>query len=408
MFESTVAQNFHSWDKFLDVYYEPIRTSLRLIPYIGEAQADDLAQSFFMKLYERDILEKRPAITGKFRNWLYVAARHHAVDEWRKSQRRPERCDAFEACEPADPRIAGPEENSFDADEFYALSVLQMTVKRVRKHLIEEGKSDHWMIFEELVLAPLIPGRIVKTREELLTMFPGQRPLFLDNRMTTVKRVFRRILPLLIPADPTESLTPDERFTELVEILRASKNNRLWLAFLTSPMPGSGESTGSSLDLAERPAQEETSGAMVDPDILHDELRVLLGFWLEMPLREYLENLEQVGPNVAAAIRDSLLSGPRGGYRNDVYRLNLRSLIAGTDPLITAIPAGEMAILWGHVKTFAKRVHRSQKKGAWGGIRAHREPARQLNARRNRPGPLRSRRSARFLSMWNSDHRPLR
>ncbi len=89
MFHSTTAENFRSWDRFLDAYYEPIRTALRLIPSVGEDQADDLAQSFFLKMYERDILQKPPAITGRFRNWLYAAARHHAVDEWRRMQRRP-------------------------------------------------------------------------------------------------------------------------------------------------------------------------------------------------------------------------------------------------------------------------------------------------------------------------------
>ncbi len=34
-----------------------------------------------------------------------------------------------------------------------------MTVSRVRKHLLQEGKAEHWMIFEELALAPMIPGR---------------------------------------------------------------------------------------------------------------------------------------------------------------------------------------------------------------------------------------------------------
>ncbi len=103
-FQSTVAENFQSWDKFLDAYYEPIRTALELIPFIGEGRADDLTQGFFMKLYERDILENRPAITGRFRNWLYVAARHFAVDEWRKTQRRTDRLGKLQMVEPADPR----------------------------------------------------------------------------------------------------------------------------------------------------------------------------------------------------------------------------------------------------------------------------------------------------------------
>ena len=192
MFQSTVTENFESWDNFLDAYYQPIRTALKLLPYVGESRADDLAQSFFLKMYERDILDRRPAITGKFRNWLYVAARRHAVDEWRKRHRRPERSTALGDPEPVDPNSPGAEDSPFDADEFYAPSILHMTVARVRKHLIEEGKSEHWMIFEELVLAPLMPGRVAKTREELQAMFPGQPSGFLDNRITTVKRVFRR------------------------------------------------------------------------------------------------------------------------------------------------------------------------------------------------------------------------
>src|SRR5262249_52950486 len=221
---------------------------------------------------------------------LYVAARYHALDEYRKIRRRPERPDAFEVQEPADPRPNDPDDPPFDADEFYALSVLHLTVSRVRKHLFDEGKSEHWMIFEELVLAPLIPGRVPKTRDQLLAMFPGQGPAFLDNRMTTVKRVFRRILPALIPADPTESLTPEQRFQELLEILRGSKNSRLWLAVLLDPLPGAEASPGSSLDLAAQSTDGERLEPTVAPEILQDELRILLGFWLEMPLPEYLED----------------------------------------------------------------------------------------------------------------------
>ena len=42
--------------------YKPIRTALRLLPFVDEGSADDLTQSFLLKLYERDLLEKRPAI----------------------------------------------------------------------------------------------------------------------------------------------------------------------------------------------------------------------------------------------------------------------------------------------------------------------------------------------------------
>ncbi|MGP0068242.1 MAG: RNA polymerase sigma factor [Isosphaeraceae bacterium] len=358
MFQSTVAESFQSWDRFLGAYYEPIRSALALMPFVGEDRADDVAQGFFLKMFERDILANRLEIEGRFRNWLYVAARHHALDEWRKIHRHRERTDAFDVREPADPRAADPGEGPFDADEHYALSVLHMTVGRVRKHLLDEGKSEHWMIFEELALAPLVPGRVPKARGELLAMFPGEGPIFLDNRMTTVKRVFRRILPALIPADPTEGLTPEQRFQELLDILRASSQSRLWLAFLQDPAPSPEASIGSSLDLAARSTGAGATEPVVSPEIHHDELRILLGFWLEMPLYDYLDDLEEIGPAMAGVVRRSRPSVPLGRSHAAPAPFNLRTLMDGT-PGHPAIPTEELTALLEKLKTFAKRVHRS-------------------------------------------------
>lgn len=356
MFESTTAENFESWDRFLSCYYEPIRTALRLIPFVGEERADDVAQGFFLKMYQRDLLENRPAITGQFRNWLYVAARRHAIDEWRKSRRRSEQPDGLELKDAADPRLPGVQNAPLDADELYALSILHMTVERVRKHLIEQGKTEHWTIFEELVLAPLVPGRVAKSREELLASFPGKGPDFLDNRVTTVKRVFRRMLPALVPADPTDSLTPEQRFQDLLDILHSSKSSRLWLAFLNDPAPAPELSPGSSLDLAARAPGYLRADSTVGPDILNDELRVLLAFWLEMPLQEFLDDLDTIGPVVAEVLRESYENRLSGRPGRSPRRLNLNGLVDGTIP---SIPPEELKILLERVKSFAKRVHRS-------------------------------------------------
>jgi hypothetical protein len=220
------------------------------------------------------------------------------------------------------------------------------------------------MIFEELVLSPMIPGRVPKTREELLSMFPGQDPVFLDNRVTTVKRVFRRVLPALIPADPAQRMSTEEQFQELLSILSGSKTSRLWLAFLTNPRPGTEESFSSSLDLTARSSPQQTCDEVFSPDILHDELRVLLGFWLDMPLHEYLDDLEGVGPSLGAAIRDSRPIGRLREPSDRTSSINLRRLIAEADPVISKVSKGELRILFERLKLFAKRVHRSAKRGA--------------------------------------------
>ena len=78
-----------------------------------------------------------------------------------------------------------------------------------------------------------------------------------------------------------------------------------------------------------------------------------------MPVCEYLEDLEAVGSGLAAAIRDSRPSRQIRGRRARASSFSLRNLIAESDPLITAIPRGELKVLFERLKQFAKRVHRS-------------------------------------------------
>ncbi len=89
-------------------------------------------------MYEKDILEKRTSITGRFRNWLYIAAHRHAVDEFATSNDVPSNPNSFVVQEPVDKCFAGSEDTTFDADEFYALSILHLAVGRVHRHLIEK------------------------------------------------------------------------------------------------------------------------------------------------------------------------------------------------------------------------------------------------------------------------------
>jgi hypothetical protein len=352
----TDVKNLETPSAFFGAYYDPIRAAIAMFPDIGERLADDITNSFFVKIWEKD-LSKMSHKSGRFRDWLYAVARNYARDEVRKLRRRRDRNALFEAEDPADAREADLDDEPFDSDEFYALSILHMTVARVRKRLIEDGMAEHWMIFEELHLAPIIPGRLAKTRDQLLAMFPAQTPSSLDNRATTVKRIFKTMLPALIPADPTDSLSPGERFQEFHEILRASKNTRLWLAFLSHPVPDPSASLCSSLDLAAPSVHEKASEPDEPSEVVSDELKILLGFWLEKPLQDYLDDVEGVGSAVAAADRAESHDRRRGPLPFGSPSLTLRSLIEETSPLVSAIPPDELTELLKRLKSFIKRIH---------------------------------------------------
>ena len=191
-------------------------------------------------------------------------------------------------------------------------------------------------------------------------MFPGEGPTFLDNRMTTVKRVFRRILPALIPVDPTESLTARAAVPGAAGDPPGLGEQPALAGLPPGPGPRARRHRPAPRSTwRRRSSGGEDSEANVSPDILHDELRILLGFWLEMPLHDYLDDRggDRSRPWPAAVRR----RGPRSRLGRPTPPrppFNLRALIDDALPG-PAIPREELTALLERLKTFAKRVHRS-------------------------------------------------
>ena len=191
-------------------------------------------------MYERDILESRPAITGRFRNWLYVAARRHAVDEWRKMPSPPRAIRPRSSdLEPVDPSSAGSRRFAVRCRRVLCA---QRPAHDGRSGAQAPARGRKVRALDDLRGAGAGPAHPGPRRRRRATSCwrcsPARRPASSTTGSPPSSGSSGAFFPRLIPADPTENLTPEERFQELLEILRASKNNRLWLAFLTNPLPG--------------------------------------------------------------------------------------------------------------------------------------------------------------------------
>ena len=295
--------DLEDWRAFSLVYYEPILRALRLLR-VPEGELEDLAHSFLLKAAERDFLatfrafRQRHEEDGRrvrFRTYLYRSIQNHVRDFYRRTGPGA-RARGLELN--AALTIADDPETTLDPDALYALDVLHQAIQALRRHCERSGKPHYWICFEETFLADEFRGRRGRSRAELLHAFPELDAQRLDNALTTAKRAFRRFVEGLIPRGLREEAGPGERFEEWMAILReshASQFNLLHVAYRVMPYLDPEMSRAASTALVVDPHRGDGSARAYQepaPAAEDDELGILLGFHLELPLSELIDAAE--------------------------------------------------------------------------------------------------------------------
>ena len=291
----TRPDDLSDWQAFCTAYYDPIVGVFRFLRG-AEGDADDLAHSFLLKAADGRFLASFRNFQGRevaggrrarFRSYLYKSLQNHALDERRRRAVRPKE-QALGLGEAAE--LASTADRPLEPDALYALHVLHQAVQALRTHSERSGKAHLWVVFEETFLVDEIRGRRRKTRAELLEAIGRDDFQALDNCLTTAKRSFRRLALEVILGWPGED-DPSDRFAEWMEILRrcnASQFDLLRLAYRVAPHLGDADHARST-SMVIRERWDAGAGPGAGEAISDEELGILLGFWLEMPLTRWLE-----------------------------------------------------------------------------------------------------------------------
>ena len=294
-FETTDDEILKDFAVFYQTYLEPVQGALRSWLRVPQQDVDDLAQAFFTKVLEKDLLAKRDQV-AHFRQWLFAALRNHVLDHYRREGRSRQRQQLEPTFDPADAQpVPGWGGHADDPDSLYALAVLNMTLQKMRFHCETSGKPEIWEIFDLWVRARVNDEGRSDTADELSGLFVDKERSFLWNRLTTAKRIFKRIVREVIPPALSDCLDPDERYEEWLDILRSSraaKENRLHLAFCIDAVPPDDAAESLSINLAVRTELIRAVDAEpIPPAMRDDELRILLSFRLSTPLEYYVTGL---------------------------------------------------------------------------------------------------------------------
>jgi hypothetical protein len=301
--DTTREGDLADWQAFCAAYYNPILRALKLMR-VPEGEMDDLAQSFVLKAVEKNFLdsyrafqdkESRDGKRARFRTYLYRSLQNHVRDFYRKkmADARNHRLEVYSAED-----LTAPPDSALHPDAIFALDVLHQALQALRRHCERSGKPHFWLFFEETLLADEFRGRRGKTRRELLEAFPELDAQRIDNGVTTAKRAFRRFVEDLIPEDPRDEARPREKFDEWMAILRdsnASQFNLLHLAYRVLPFLAPDMSQTASAELLVPAHADESPACTYEQPVLvpdDDELAILLGFRLELPLAEMLDAAE--------------------------------------------------------------------------------------------------------------------
>jgi DNA-directed RNA polymerase specialized sigma24 family protein len=136
-------------------YWHPVYAFIRRKGYDQE-QAQDLTQSFFALLLEKNYLADADRQRGKFRSFLLTSVRHFLANEWdrQKTQKRGggQAAVSFDLVEAERWYVPALVEETTPESLFeqrWALSLLEHVMTRLRAEFAATGKSDQ---FEKLAI----------------------------------------------------------------------------------------------------------------------------------------------------------------------------------------------------------------------------------------------------------------
>jgi DNA-directed RNA polymerase specialized sigma24 family protein len=183
----------------LDRYWKPVYCYLRRKGHTNE-EAKDLTQGFFHEVVlERHLVEKADPAKGRFRSFLLMALNRYLANV-RKHDERQRRTPAgklvpLEVVEP--PELSQLVAQSDPEDCFnyaWVSALLERVLEELEGACHRDGKTVHWHLFHDRVLAPIMDRADPIPLAEICTRYGIQDEARASNMIITVKRRFQNLL----------------------------------------------------------------------------------------------------------------------------------------------------------------------------------------------------------------------
>lgn len=144
--------------RLCEQYWFPLYAWLRRRGH-SQQDAEDLVQSFFARLLERDLINRADANRGRFRTFLLSALRNFAADEWRREHREkrggasaPLSLDEIDPEERMLPELTGAVDAELAFDRAWARTLLDRVLERLREECDGDGKAGRFEVLKSFLI----------------------------------------------------------------------------------------------------------------------------------------------------------------------------------------------------------------------------------------------------------------
>jgi len=212
-------------------YWKPVYCYLRRRGYPNE-QAKDLVQGFFQEVVlGRELIQQADKTKGRFRTFLLFALNRYltAVQHMETAKKRIPQdklvcLDAVDQMELAETAADLSPEDSFN--QAWVSNLLERVLDHVKADCYEDGKSIHWHIFWDRVVAPIMNETAPPSLEDLCHKFGIADKAKASNMIVTVKRRFQSALKRFLRNSVTSDEEMEEEWAEMAGFLpRLAQDN---------------------------------------------------------------------------------------------------------------------------------------------------------------------------------------
>ncbi len=208
-------------EKLCRTFWYPLYAYVRRRGYEAH-DAEDLTQSFFARLLEKDYVKRADRTRGKFRTFLLTSLQRFLADEWDRARRLKrgggQPFISFDALT-AEERYKLEPVDTFDADRLFdrrwATTLLDQALRQLEHEQSERNRGEH---FQQL--RPFLTGEGAGNSYEEAAQRLGMTVTAARMAVSRLRERYRELLRAEILQTVTDPLAAEEEFQSLQAALR--------------------------------------------------------------------------------------------------------------------------------------------------------------------------------------------